>query len=51
MTTNPQSQKEDIVDNGIEKLLTVTDVASYLGVSVHTIYQWVKAGHFPAKQF
>jgi len=32
---------------GLEKLLSVGDVAALLGVSVHTVYAWSARGRLP----
>jgi excisionase family DNA binding protein len=35
-----------MVDNS--ELLTVADVARYLGISKHTVYRWIASGRLPA---
>ena len=34
-----------------DELLTVAEVARYLGVTPHTVYRWVAAGRLPALRF
>ena len=34
-----------------DELLTVADVAHYLGVTPHTIYRWISQGRLPATRY
>ena len=34
-----------------DQLLTVAEVARYLGVTPHTVYRWIKQGRLPATRY